>query len=40
MEDRQIIDLLFARDEEGLKITEGKYGNLYKSILRQAAGLT
>ena len=36
MEDRQIIDLLFARDEEGLKITEEKYGNLYKSILRQA----
>lgn len=36
MEDRQIIDLLFARDELGLKITEEKYGQLCRSILRQA----
>lgn len=36
MEDRQIIDLLFARDEQGLKITEKKYAPLYLSILRQA----
>lgn len=36
MEDKQIIDLLFARDERGLKMTQEKYGHLYKSILRQA----
>lgn len=36
MEDRQIIDLLFARDEQGLRLTEEKYANLYKGILRQA----
>ena len=36
MEDRQIIDLLFARDEQGLRITEEKYSQLYKSILARA----
>lgn len=36
MEDRQIIDLLFARDEQGLRKTEEKYAALYKGILRQA----
>lgn len=36
MEDRQIIDLLFARDEQGLKYTKEKYDPLCKSILRQA----
>lgn len=36
MEDRQIIDLLFARDEQGLTLTEEKYDPLYRSILRQA----
>lgn len=36
MEDRQIIDLLFAREERGLKLTEEKYDPLYRSILRQA----
>ena len=36
MEDKQIIDLLFARDEQGLVYTEAKYDALYRSILRQA----
>ncbi len=36
MEDRQIIELLFARDEQGLKFTEQKYDALYRSVLRQA----
>ena len=36
MEDKQIIELLFARDELGLKMTEEKYNKLYRSILRQA----
>lgn len=36
MEDKQIIDLLFARDERGLTHTEEKYDPLYRSILRQA----
>ena len=36
MEDQQIIDLLFARDEQGLVHTEEKYDSLYRSILRQA----
>ena len=36
MEDRQIIDLLFARDERGLTCTEEKYDPLYRSILRRA----
>lgn len=36
MDDKQIIDLLFARNEKGLIITEEKYDRLYKSILRQA----
>ena len=36
MEDRQIIELLFARDEMGLTYTEEKYDPLYRSILRQA----
>ncbi len=36
MEDKQIIDLLFARDEQGLVCTEEKYDPLYRSILRQA----
>lgn len=36
MEDRQIIDLLFARDERGLTHTEEKYDPLYRSILRRA----
>ncbi len=35
MEDEEIIALLFARDEIGLKYTEEKYDPLYKSILRQ-----
>lgn len=35
MEDREIIDLLFARDERGLRHTEEKYARLYGSILRQ-----
>lgn len=35
MDDRQIIDLLFARDERGLVHTEDKYGPLYTRILRQ-----
>lgn len=36
MEDKQIIDMLFSRDEQGLRMIEDKYANLYKSILRQA----
>ena len=36
MEDRQIIELLFARDEQGLSFTKEKYDQLYRSILRQA----
>lgn len=36
MEDKQIIDMLFSRDEQGLHMIEEKYANLYKSILRQA----
>ena len=36
MEDKQIIDLIFARDETGLRHTEEKYSRLYLSILRQA----
>lgn len=36
MEDRQIIELLFARDEQGLNFTKEKYDQLYRSILRQA----
>lgn len=36
MEDRHIIDLLFARDERGLTLTEEKYDPLYRSVLRQA----
>ena len=36
MEDKQIIDLLFARDESGLQHTQEKYQRMYFSILRQA----
>ena len=36
MEDQQIIDLLFARNETGLLRTEEKYGRMYCNILRQA----
>ena len=36
MEDEKIIELLFARDEMGLKYTEEKYDPLYRSVLRQA----
>ena len=36
MEDKQIIDLIFARDETGLQLTQEKYGRLYLAILRQA----
>lgn len=36
MEDKQIIDLIFARDESGLHHTQEKYGRLYFAILRQA----
>lgn len=35
MDDKQIIDLLFARDESGLQHTEQKYGRMYNGILRQ-----
>lgn len=35
MEDREIMDLLFARDERGLRHTEEKYARMYCSILRQ-----
>ena len=34
MEDREIIELLFARSEEGLKELEKKYSKLYRGILR------
>ncbi len=36
MEDKQIIDLLFARDEQGLHMTENKYSPFYKGILSRA----
>lgn len=36
MEDKQIIDLLFARDESGLQHTQEKYERMYCTILRQA----
>lgn len=36
MEDKQIIDLLFARDESGLQHTQKKYERMYCTILRQA----
>ena len=36
MEDKQIIDLIFARDESGLHHTEEKYSRMYCHILRQA----
>jgi len=36
MEDKQIIDLLFARDETGLHYTQEKYERMYCTILRQA----
>ena len=36
MEDEKIIELLFARDEMGLRYTEEKYDPLYRSVLRQA----
>lgn len=36
MDDREIIELLFARDEQGLVHTEEKYARMYCSILRQA----
>ena len=36
MEDKQIIDLIFARDESGLQHTQEKYARMYFSILRQA----
>lgn len=36
MEDKEIIDLLFARNENGLLQTEEKYGRMYCNILRQA----
>lgn len=36
MEDKQIIDLLFARDESGLQHTQEKYERMYCNILRQA----
>lgn len=34
MEDREIIELLFERSEEGLKELEKKYSKLYRCILR------
>ena len=36
MEDKQIIDLLFTRDESGLRHTQEKYSRMYCAILRQA----
>ncbi len=36
MDDIQIIDLLFARNELGLHMMEEKYATFYKSILRRA----
>lgn len=36
MEDEKIIELLFARNEIGLKYTAEKYDSLYRSILCQA----
>lgn len=36
MDDKKIIDLLFARDESGLHLTAQKYGRMYSGILRQA----
>ena len=36
MEDEKIIELLFGRDEMGLKYTAEKYAPLYKSVLRQS----
>jgi RNA polymerase sigma-70 factor (ECF subfamily) len=35
MEDSQIIELLFARNEQGLQLTEAKYAHFYKGILRK-----
>jgi RNA polymerase sigma-70 factor (ECF subfamily) len=35
MEDHEIIDLLYARDELGLQHTQRKYDPLYRAILRQ-----
>lgn len=35
MDDKQIIDLLFARNETGLQLTEQKYSRMYNGILRQ-----
>ncbi len=35
MEDKQIVSLLFDRDETGLQITKEKYNHLYLHILRQ-----
>ncbi|MBE6978272.1 MAG: sigma-70 family RNA polymerase sigma factor [Ruminococcaceae bacterium] len=36
MEDEKIIELLFARNQQGLTYTAEKYGSLYKNTLRQA----
>ena len=36
MDDKKILDLLFARDETGLMLTEEKYARMYNAILRRA----
>lgn len=35
MDDRQMIDLLFLRDDTGLRLIQEQYARLYKDILRQ-----